>query len=101
MRTAVGQRRFEDFVDLVVGRDGTMSTLAVSGPLGPSSGLGILFGFALGERRRLPLVGTLGFFELSLETTALGLETGVAFLQFGDSPITLAATRARKKSSHT
>jgi hypothetical protein len=100
MGTAVGQRRFEDFVDLIFGWNGSMSTLAVSGTFGPSGGLGILLGLALGEWRRLPLVGTRGLFELSLETIALGLETSVAFLQFSDAAIALSATRAMK-NSHT
>jgi hypothetical protein len=98
--TAFGQRCFEDFVDLIVRRDGAMSTLAVSGTLGPGSGLGILLGFALGEGGRLPLVGTLGQFELSLETSAFGLKTSVALLQFGDSPIASRASSA-ERSVHT
>jgi hypothetical protein len=72
MRTADRQRRFEDFVNLIVGRNGATCTLAVSGTAGPGRRLGIPLGFALGEWRRLPLVGALGLFELRLETIASG-----------------------------
>ena len=100
MGTAGGQRRFEDFVDLVVGREGAMSMLAIGRTAGPSSGLGVLLGLTLGERRGLPLVGTLRLFELSLEPIAFGLEAGIALLQFGDSPIASRASRA-DRSIHT
>ena len=99
-RTAIGQRRFEDFVDLIVGWPGPMATLAVSGTTGPGGGFGIRLGLALGERRRLPLAGTLSLFELGLETIAVGLETGVALLQFGNATIALNASRA-DQSGHT
>ncbi len=60
----------------------------------------MLLGLALGEWRRLPLVGALGRFELSLETIAFGLETSIALLQFGYSPLTLRAAKA-DRSVHT
>jgi hypothetical protein len=100
MGTAVGQRRFEDFVNQVVGRDGTMSMLAIGSTAGPSGGLGILLGIAFGEWRRLPLIGALRLFELSLETNAFDLKTSIALLQYGDSPIALHASRA-DRSVHT
>jgi hypothetical protein len=100
MGTTVGQRRFEDFVDLIVGRTGAMAMLAVSGAPGPGGGMGIRIGLALGERRRLPLANTLSLFELSPQTNAFGLETGVALLQFGNATIALNASRA-DQSGHT
>ena len=44
--------------------------------------------------RRLPLAGTLSLFELGPETIAVGLETGVALLPFGNALIALNASRA-------
>ena len=100
MGTAIGQRRFEDFVDLVVGEPGAMAMLAVVGAAGPGCGFGIRVRLALGEGCRLPLAGTLGFFELGLEANAIGLETSIVFLQFGDAPIALSASKA-ERSVHT
>ena len=97
MRTAIGQRRFEDFVELHVDWPGSMATLAVSSTTGPGGGFGIRIGLALGERRGLALAGPLSHFELGLETIAVGVETGVALLQFGNALIALNASRADQR----
>lgn len=93
MGATVGQCRFEGFVDLIVGRNGAMAMLSVGGAAGPGRGFRMFLGLALGERRRLSFVGSLGLLKLSLET-------GVATLQFGDAAIAFAATRA-DRGGHT
>src|SRR5262249_21222152 len=75
MGTAVGQERFEGFVDVLVGRRGAMAMLAIVGTAGPGSGPRLFLGLAPRKRCGLSLASALRLFELSLETIAFGLET--------------------------
>jgi hypothetical protein len=74
--------------------------LAIAGTAGPGRGAWLFLGLASGKRCGLALARALCLFELSLETVAFDLETGVALLQFRDATFALSATRA-DRSGHT